>query len=71
MEAEATPLINKLGLQQDDPPRIPPPAPCTSYSGRYEGLDVHVVCNGKPLPQTPRRAALAGAVALSPPDPAR
>lgn len=47
MEAEATPLVKELGLKADDPPRIPPPAQCVSFSGRYEDLDVHVVCNGK------------------------
>lgn len=46
MEAEAAPLIAHLGLtlQKD---AIPPPAPCTVYSGAQDGAQVHVVVNGK------------------------
>ena len=46
MEAEAAPLLEALQLSRDDPPRIPPPAPCISFSGRVQDLDVHIVCNG-------------------------
>ena len=55
MEQEAQPLLDALQLQRDEPPRIPPPAPCVSFSGHYAELDVHVVCNGTPLFPTPRR----------------
>lgn len=48
MEQEAQPLLDALQLARDEPPRIPPPAPCVSFSGRYADLDVHVVCNGAP-----------------------
>ncbi|KAK9802959.1 hypothetical protein WJX72_010723 [[Myrmecia] bisecta] len=47
MEAEASPLVETLGTAQDEPPRIPKPAPCVSFSGTYKGLSVHVVHNGK------------------------
>ena len=47
MEAEAAPLLEALQLSRDDPPRIPPPAPCISFSGRIQDLDVHIVCNGE------------------------
>ena len=33
MEAEALPVIDGLGLTRDDPPAVPPPAPCVSFSG--------------------------------------
>ncbi len=46
MEAEAAPLLEALQLSRDEPPRIPPPAPCISFSGRVQDLDVHIVCNG-------------------------
>ncbi|PRW33190.1 5 -methylthioadenosine S-adenosylhomocysteine nucleosidase 2 [Chlorella sorokiniana] len=47
MEAEATPMVEALGLKADSPPVIPPPAPCHSFSGRHAGANVHVVCFGK------------------------
>lgn len=47
MEAEASPFIAALGLKQDQPPRIPAPAPCVTYSGQHAGLDVHVVWSGR------------------------
>lgn len=37
MEAEARPVIAGLGLNQDDPPAIPPPAPALSWSGSVSG----------------------------------
>ena len=47
MEAEAAPIVESLGLQQDVPAAIPPPAPCVTYSGSLHGMRVHVVTNGK------------------------
>ncbi|KIY93858.1 5'-methylthioadenosine nucleosidase [Monoraphidium neglectum] len=47
MEAEATPAVKRLGLQQDDPRIIPGPAPCVTFSGDYEGVAVHVVWTGR------------------------
>ncbi|PSC71393.1 Ribosome production factor 1 isoform A [Micractinium conductrix] len=47
MEAEATPMVEALGLAADSPPRIPPPAPCHSFSGQHAGAEVHLVCFGK------------------------
>jgi len=46
MEAEAAPLVAELGLQQDSPSRIPPPATCVTFSGRVKGLSVHIAVNG-------------------------
>ena len=46
MEAEAMPLVNILGLKEDVPPRIAPPAPAVSYSGSKYGATIHVVRNG-------------------------
>ncbi len=46
MEAEAAPLIKRLNLKLDDPPVIPPPAPCLSYSGEDFGATIHLVCFG-------------------------
>ena len=46
MEAEAQPLVDRLGLNRDEPSRIAPPAPCVTFSGPCYGLDVHLVCNG-------------------------
>ncbi len=46
MEAEAKPMVELMGLKEDDPPIIPRPAPCVSYSGDYAGIKVHVVRNG-------------------------
>ena len=46
MEAEALPLVNILGLKEDVPPRIAPPAPAVSYSGSKHGATIHVVRNG-------------------------
>ena len=40
------PLVQSLGLAADEPPVIPPPAPCHSFSGQHAGADVHVVCFG-------------------------
>lgn len=40
------PLVTALGLAADEPPVIPPPAPCHSFSGRHGGATVHVVCFG-------------------------
>lgn len=47
MEAEAQPLLERLGLQKDDPPPIAAPAPALSFSGKALGLDLHIVCNGE------------------------
>lgn len=47
MEAEAMPMVKALGLQPDDPPVVPPPAPCHSFSGEHGGAQVHVVCFGE------------------------
>jgi DNA-directed RNA polymerase subunit H (RpoH/RPB5) len=49
MEAEAQPLLDRLGLEKDDPPVIAQPAPAVSYSGKALGLDLHIVCNGEPV----------------------
>eukprot|EP00803_Ostreobium_quekettii_P008206 evm.model.scf_1725EXC.2 EVM.evm.TU.scf_1725EXC.2 scf_1725EXC:17751-21773(-) len=46
MAAEAMPVVERLGLKKDDPPRLKPPAPCTSYSGEFSGLKVTVVHSG-------------------------
>jgi len=46
MEAEALPMVKSLKLVKDDPPVIPPPAPCVSYSGTDWGLEIHLVCFG-------------------------
>ena len=63
MEAEAAPLLEALQLSRDEPPRIPPPAPCISFSGRVQDLDVHIVCNGA---HTSRDSILALAFAEPP-----
>lgn len=47
MEAEAAPIVENLELRKDDPPRIKPPAPCVSYSGKHFGVNIHLICNGK------------------------
>lgn len=47
MEAEAQPLLERLGLEKDNPPPIAAPAPAVSYSGKALGLDLHIVCNGE------------------------
>eukprot|EP00197_Chlamydomonas_leiostraca_P003932 CAMPEP_0202869702 /NCGR_PEP_ID=MMETSP1391-20130828/12599_1 /ASSEMBLY_ACC=CAM_ASM_000867 /TAXON_ID=1034604 /ORGANISM="Chlamydomonas leiostraca, Strain SAG 11-49" /LENGTH=246 /DNA_ID=CAMNT_0049550049 /DNA_START=25 /DNA_END=765 /DNA_ORIENTATION=+ len=47
MEAEAQPLITRLGLVKDDPPKVLQPAPCVTYSGSLGSLAVHVVWNGR------------------------
>lgn len=47
MEAEAAPMVKALNLQKDNPPRIPPPAPCISYSGTDWGMNIHLVVFGK------------------------
>ncbi|KAL4423462.1 hypothetical protein ABPG77_005414 [Micractinium sp. CCAP 211/92] len=47
MEAEAMPMVKSLGLAADEPPSIPPPAPCHSFSGEHAGARVHLVCFGK------------------------
>ena len=49
MEAEALPLVSILGLKEDVPPRIAPPAPAVSYSGSKFGITIHVVRNGARL----------------------
>eukprot|EP00192_Tetraselmis_astigmatica_P019023 CAMPEP_0117662892 /NCGR_PEP_ID=MMETSP0804-20121206/8293_1 /TAXON_ID=1074897 /ORGANISM="Tetraselmis astigmatica, Strain CCMP880" /LENGTH=250 /DNA_ID=CAMNT_0005469817 /DNA_START=62 /DNA_END=814 /DNA_ORIENTATION=+ len=46
MEAEAKPMVEKLGLTKDEPSRIPPPATCVTFSGKHGGLNVHIACNG-------------------------
>ena len=51
MEAEAQPLLERLGLEKDDPPPIASPAPAVSYSGTALGLDLHIVCNGESVHQ--------------------
>ncbi|GIL43614.1 hypothetical protein Vafri_1271 [Volvox africanus] len=47
MQAEAQPLIEMLGLEKDEPPKIVGPAPCVTFSSHHEDLDIHVVWNGK------------------------
>lgn len=47
MEAEAQPLITRLDLKEDLPPRVQQPAPCTTYTGKVGELTVHVVWNGR------------------------
>ena len=47
MEQEAAPLIEGLHFTKDNPSKIAKPAPCSTYSGSYAGLDVTVVCNGE------------------------
>lgn len=47
MEAEAMPMVKSLNLSKDDPPAIPPPAPCVTYSGEDWGVRIHLVCFGK------------------------
>ncbi len=47
MEAEATPIVKRLGLQLDEPRIIPAPSSAHSYSGNVHDLDVHLVVNGK------------------------
>ena len=47
MEAEALPMVKSLDLKKDDPPAIPPPAPCVTYSGEHTGVQVHLVVSGK------------------------
>jgi 5'-methylthioadenosine nucleosidase len=47
MEAEALPMVKALELQLDEPPQIPPPAPCLTYSGQHAGITVHLVVAGK------------------------
>lgn len=53
MEAEAKPLLSKLGLVKDEPSKLHGPAPCVTYSGylsvpgQETPLEVHVVWNGK------------------------
>ncbi|PNH12454.1 5'-methylthioadenosine/S-adenosylhomocysteine nucleosidase 1 [Tetrabaena socialis] len=46
MRAEAEPLIQALGLTEDSPAKIVGPAPCVTFSGVHDGLDIHVVWNG-------------------------
>lgn len=46
MEAEAQPLLKRLGLERDEPPAISSPAPCVTFSGEAFGLDLHIICNG-------------------------
>jgi hypothetical protein len=40
-------MVKSLNLRRDDPPRIPPPAPCVSYSGEDWGASIHLVCFGE------------------------
>lgn len=40
-------MVKSLGLQADEPPLIPPPAPCHSFSGEHGGATVHIVCFGE------------------------
>lgn len=47
MEAEALPMVEHLKLKKNDPPVIPSPAPCVSFSGSDWGMDIHLVCFGK------------------------
>lgn len=41
------PLVNILELKEDVPPRIAPPAPAVSYSGKKHDTTIHVVRNGE------------------------
>ncbi|KAK9821682.1 hypothetical protein WJX74_007745 [Apatococcus lobatus] len=47
MEAEAAPIVKRLGLHFDDPRIIPGPSTAQSYSGTAHDLTVHLVVNGK------------------------
>lgn len=44
MTAEALPMVERLGLQQDNV--FASPAPCLSWSGEQFGLQIHLVQNG-------------------------
>ncbi len=57
MEAEAQPLVERLALSRDEPSRIPPPAPCVTFSGTCFGISVHLVCNGARAAACPPPAA--------------
>jgi len=57
MEAEAQPLVERLALNRDEPSRIPPPAPCVTFSGTCFGISVHLVCNGARAAACPPPAA--------------
>ncbi|CAN0417545.1 unnamed protein product [Ectocarpus sp. 12 AP-2014] len=46
MEAEASPLIEHLGLVED-PDKFPAAAPSKCFSGSYQGAAINVVTNGK------------------------
>ena len=47
MTAEALPMVERLGLQQDDV--FASPAPCLSWSGEQFGLQIHLVQNGQQM----------------------
>ena len=47
MTAEALPMVERLGLQQDAV--FPSPAPCLSWSGKQFGLQIHLVQNGQQM----------------------
>lgn len=66
MEAEASPLVKSLNLKLDDPPVIPPPAPCLSYSGEDYGATIHLVCFGTLAGTAARAAAFLRCVAVQP-----
>ncbi|KDD75848.1 hypothetical protein H632_c472p1 [Helicosporidium sp. ATCC 50920] len=46
MNAEAAPLVERLGLTKDAPGIIVGPAPCVCYSGDVSGVKVHLIQNG-------------------------
>ncbi len=47
MEAEALPIVKRLGLHPDEPKILPAPSTAHSYSGQPHGLSVHLVVNGE------------------------
>ena len=40
-------MVKSLNLSKDNPPAIPGPAPCVTYSGSDWGAAIHLVCFGK------------------------
>lgn len=47
MEAEAAPMIERMGLTKEHPSKISGRAPVVVFSGEYHGAHVLVACNGK------------------------
>lgn len=49
MTAEALPMVESLGLEPE--PLFESPAPCLSWSGRQNGIQVYLIQNGELLDQ--------------------